>query len=398
MTITRTGNLGTKTITKTGRNGSVEIGSILDLTSKRQRRITYGDVSGVGDIFNEVNYGEYLFVPATDFTGYVEMWGAGGGIHSHSNISYGGGGGYTRSTVRFQKNIPYMLIVGQGGNWGSDSVGHIGRGSGDWSPWDKTWASTIGNGGPSLNQGGGGGGLTGIFYNAIGSLQYTSSIRQAATTNSIPWSGRGNLQAAYSADAGRKNTLIPEQSNALVIAGGGGGGGHSGAHASHHGQGGGGGGTNALHAHNSGPGTQTNGGAGGYQSAAAGLALAGGRGGNTSSYTGGGGGGWFGGGGGGHAANTHYNGGSGGSGHAVDLYSVGPNASLINFVSGSYLETAPGHIGGPTLSPNPAQFTNPKRYTYAGVAGGSSNVSMPIVSYANGGDGQLIISLQKAWG
>lgn len=397
MTITRTGNLGTKTITKTGRNASVEIGSIFDLTSKRQRRITYGDVNGVGEILNESHYGEYLFVPATDFTGYVEMWGAGGGCHSHSNISYGGGGGYARSTVRFQKDIPYMLIVGQGGNYGGDGGGHLGRGTGDFSLYEKTWSAMIGGGGPAYNHGGGGGGLTGIFYNSFGSTLNTPSVRPSASSSRPTWGNRGGHSGALTADSGRKNTGAPSRANALLIAGGGGGGGHSSNHANHHGQGGGGGGTNGLHAHNTGQATQTGGGSGGYGGSGGGD-LHGGHASTNNAYSGAGGGGWFGGGGGGHTANTHYNGGSGGSGHAVDLYNLGPNASLINFVSGSYLETAPGHISGPTLSPNPAQFTNPKRSTYAGVAGGSSNLSPPIFSYGVGGDGQLIISLQKAWG
>lgn len=355
-----------------------------DQTRIKQENLTSGSFR---DVFNRYEYGEYILIPNVDFVGYVEMWGAGGGCHSHANSdtgNTGGGGGYARSTIRFKKDIPYCIVVGQGGS----HVNNTPEGASLFYN-SRFWQATIGGGGQGHASGGSGGGLSGIFYNSFGSIDYSpagGNSRAASQQASV-------LQT-------RRSTTYPQQANALLIAGGGGGGGHTGA--ANHGQAGGGGGTTSNPAHNTTGASQTNGGNGGY-GGLAGIAMLGGQAGTGSSHTGGGGGGWFGGGGGGHTTG-HHNGGSGGSGHAIDLYSSGPNSHLLQFVSGSYLETSPSvYVGSNASTANtnrPAQDSNARRFATAGRGGGrlgSSPAPLYNATYNIGGDGQVIISLQQGW-
>ena len=206
----------------------------------------------------------------------------------------------------------------------------------------------------------------------------------------------GNPRAGLSDQAGKVETFFisyPQQANALMIAGGGGGSGHP-----SYGQGGGGGGLTSNVGHNTGAASQTAGGTGGYGGLAGGD-MRGGQAGTGSSHTGGGGGGYWGGGGGGHTT-SHHNGGSGGSGHAVDLFTTGPNAALLPFVSGSYTETAPGGYYASSQGPQCAQRTNIRRTAYAGMGGGWNEYSDPAVydgPYLMGSNGQLIVSLAQGW-
>lgn len=365
-----------------------DFGLLFDPVTGDQTRIKYENLSGqYRDVFNKYEYGEYIFIPSVDFVGYVEMWGAGGGCHSHTNSdtgNTGGGGGYARSTIRFKKDIPYCLVVGQGGSHVNNSIEGVSLFFNN-----KFWGSSIGGGGQGHASGGSGGGLSGIFYNSFGSIDYTPN----GGVN------RGNSPGASQLNS-QRSTRYPQQANALLIAGGGGGGGHNGS--ANHGQAGGGGGTTSNTAHNTGQANQTVGGNGGY-GGITGIAMLGGQAGTGSSHTGGGGGGWFGGGGGGHTSG-HHNGGSGGSGHAIDLYSSGPNSHLLQFVSNSYIETSPSvYVGSNSSTANtnkPAQDTNVRRFATAGRGGGRLGSSPPPLynnAYNIGGDGQIIISLQQGW-
>jgi hypothetical protein len=279
---------------------------------------TYKDWSAIGEY--QLDYGSHVFEPLQDFTGWVQLWGAGGGgYHTDSGGIAAGGGGFTQALVRFKANIPYTIMIGQGGQHG-DATSH-------------------GGGGRGHSGGGQGGGLTGIFYNT----RLTSKTRPSHHAPPV------------------------SQANALVIAGGGGGKGHH--NQANHGGGGGGGGWTGRSGHNTGAGSQTSGGSGGYNNdgvnGGRGSALHGGHS-YSNSWNGGGGGGWFGGGGGGHTGN-HYNGGAGGSGHHAYPSSVAsqPNNALSEFIVTAHTARAPGsHDNNFTV---PAMAGNP--YNSAGEQG-----------------------------
>jgi hypothetical protein len=248
------------------------------------------------------DYGTYTLIPQKDFLGMVHMWGAGGGNYNSGNdTARAGGGGFTQGLIRFKANIPYALVIGQAGRYGTSSNN----------------ATHGGGGGSNSTTSSQGGGLTGIFYNS---------------------SHRGRSSWNYSPPV--------TQSQALLIAGGGGGMGH---HSSgHHGSGGGGGGWVGKSAHNSGSGTQYQGGwANTYSSGwshGAGMPLHGGLSSQQSTVAGGGGSGWWGGGGGAHqGGDSHHNGGSGGSGHHAygENHGVQPNNNLAKFVLFANTEASP---------------------------------------------------------
>lgn len=258
---------------------------------------------------NNFGYGSYVFSPKETFTGIVHMWGAGGGAYNPTGARFAGGGGYSQAIVKFLANVPYTFVVGEAGHWNQ--------------------TPTHGGGGRGHNQGGAGGGLSGIFMNTD-------------HTGFAQWNG---------------SAAPVSQANALVIAGGGGGGGHH-TQSSHYGNAGGGGGWVGKRAHAGSGGTQTAGGSPGYSNSQAGFALHGGHSATNSSWLGGGGGGWFGGGGGGHSG-SHHDGGNGGSGHIAYPSTVGtqPNNDLSRFIVQGFMEKAAGHFN---YSDNrPANFTNP---------------------------------------
>jgi hypothetical protein len=368
-------------------NLNTEFAYLFDPLNGQQSIIKYSDISVTRDVFNTDIYGEYIFIPSVDFTGYVEMWGAGGGCHSHANSdtgNTGGGGGYARSTIYFKKDIPYCIVVGQGGSHTNNTI----EGCNSFIN-HRMWQATIGGGGQGHSSGGSGGGLSGIFYNSFGSIDYSPNGGNSRANS---------LQASQLTS--KRSTTYPQQANALLIAGGGGGGGHTGG--ANHGQAGGGGGTTSNVSHNTGSASQTAGGAGGY-GGITGIAMLGGQAGTGSSHTGGGGGGWFGGGGGGHTTG-HHNGGSGGSGHAPDLYTGGPNQHLRQFVANSYIETSPSvYVGSNASTSNtnqPAQASNVRRNTTTGRGGGrQGSTPSPLYNsaYNIGGNGQIIISLVQGW-
>ena len=238
--------------------------------------------------------GSYVFTPKENFIGAVNIWGAGGGAEHDSGDRWAGGGGYAEAFIDFVKDVPYTIVVGQGGKTEN--------------------ARTHGGGGRGHNnQGGSGGGLSGIFMN----VEHTGNA--AWGQNAAPLS----------------------RSDALIIAGGGGGGGHHNG-TTNHGQAGAGGGWLGKRAHNAQPGTQNAGGAGGY-SGVAGGELSGGNSATNSNWLGGGGGGWYGGGGGGHSG-SHHNGGAGGSGHHAYTSAVAtqPNNDLAKYIFNGYMERGAG--------------------------------------------------------
>lgn len=217
-------------------------GSLLRVTDPSNIITDYRTAKIGETFFNSGTYGSYILIPQSTFNGYIEMWGAGGagsgGDAGANNGGVGGPGGFVAGYMKFIANQTYILHVGQGGIFNSNSRAFGGSG-----------------GGNAPNSMGGGGGATGLF-----------------------------LSSATFA-------------NSLIIAGAGGGGSsrYSG------GFGGGlsaGGGATCTQTAAS-PGTQSGGGAGGYHSSY-GTAPAGGQlsGGNPGTWGGGGGSGYYGGGGG----------------------------------------------------------------------------------------------------
>ena len=243
-----------------------------------------------GDLDYGNKFGIWTIIPYRTFYGNVKVWGGGGGARSYdTGNAKGGGGGHSRATLKFIENIPYTVMVGQGG----DHTTHRHSGTGGRGTFNP--AGTFGNGGGGAQHGGSGGGMSGIFFNTFGN-------------NGGPGHGHGYIGTPHRG---------PGRQNALIIAGGGGGSGHH--NNSNHGQAGGGGGTTGNAGHNAGGGSQTGGGGNWSYGSQAGYAFHGGHAGDGSS-SGGGGAGWFGGAGGAYHSN-HHNGGGGGSGHLLDIHS-----------------------------------------------------------------------------
>ena len=177
----------------------------------------------------------------------MHLWGAGAGGSKSSSSERGGRGGYSTGTYTFEPNTQYHVVVGGGGEGGSQNPAVNSAYGADLTGGGRTGQNTT-----DPNDGAGGGGYTGIF---VGSVSQESS---------------------------------------LIIAGGGGGG-------SGETSGGGGGGVTGVDGgwYTSslgigGGGSQSSGGGGGDLDALDGSALQGGRGSSESS---GGGGGYYGGGG-----------------------------------------------------------------------------------------------------
>lgn len=290
-----------------------------------------------------VNYGGWVIIPNQTFDANVKVWGAGGGSRGHdTGNAYAGGGGFSSATIRFYKDTPYAVMVGQGG----DHVTH--RHSGTGMRGNYRLAGTYGNGGGGAHHGGNGGGLSGVFFNTF--------VNQGGSG-----SGHGAIASTFRG---------PNRSNALIIAGGGGGQGyHS---QGHHGGGGGGGGTTGNNGHNANGGSQTGGGGNWGHGTQAGYAFHGGHAGDAGD-SGGGGGGWFGGAGGAHHS-SHHNGGGGGSGHLLDLHSTSgyPNFWLKqrypDLVRNGSTSTAPGVYNNHNVYPGNHSDSD---WMGAGLGGGS---------------------------
>jgi len=310
-------------------------------------------------------YGEWTIVPHETFKADVKIWGAGGGAHG-STGGAAGGGGFGRARIEFYKDIPYTVIVGEGGFYAHHN--HDSNGS------RYAYRSNLpfGNAGGGGHNGGSGGGLSGIFFDA-------------GPTNGGPGAGMYANGTTFRGVG---------QTTALLIAGGGGGAGHHGT--AQHGQGGGGGGSTGHVGHAQSPANQFNGGHIWWDGSHGrnGWAFHGGMGG-PNSYTGGGGGGWFGGGGGSYrATGGHHNGGSGGSGHAIDQGNARhPNRWIVakypTIVSGSYLETAPG--SHQNHNPAAAGTTDSDWVNYVGYGAGNSGTFTPTTS--SGNNGRVLIRL-----
>jgi len=288
-------------------------------------------------------FGSWTLIPYKTFFGDVKVWGAGGGGRGYdTGNAYGAGAGHSKARVKFLKDIPYTILVGQGG----DHTTHRHSGTGGRGTFFPS--GTFGNGGGGAQHGGSGGGLSGIFFNTFPNA-------------GGPGHGHGYIGTPHRA---------PARSNALIIAGGGGGSGH---HSnSNHGQAGAGGGTTGNAGHNAGGGSQTGGGGNWSYGTQAGYALHGGHAGDGSS-SGGGGGGWYGGAGGAFHSN-HHNGGGGGSGHLLDLHSQSgyPNfwikTKYPDLVASGETESGTGAHGNNQI--NAGRMSDPD-WNGAGLGGGS---------------------------
>jgi hypothetical protein len=264
-----------------------------------------------------LDYGGYVLTPKNDFAAWVTVVGAGGGATNTSGGTHAGGGGYTKGLVKFKANVPYTLVIGEGGR-------SINR-------------STFGGGGRGHHggTGGDGGGLSGLFMNV-------------AHNSKTEWGHTYNTPV--------------RREQAILIAGGGGGKGHH--SQNHHGNGGGGGGWTGRDGHNSGPGTQSRAGTSGYNNNGPqgnGHGFHGGHSGSNTSWLGGGGGGWYGGGGGGHTSN-HHNGGGGGSGHHAYPQEImaQPNNDKAQFLVTAFTTRAAGGQSFGTWKPG--NWRNPLIY------------------------------------
>jgi len=186
---------------------------------------------------NVGSYGTWTLTPNSTFTASVKMWGAGG---NGKGSNYGGAGGFSSGSISFEQDVPYVMLVGQGG------------------------VSVVGNSGTRVL----GGGAPG---------------RKTSSTNPCGGGLSGIFSGSY------------VQSAAIMVAGGGGAGqvGSPGAGGGSSGQNGQGGSTGGTQLAGGSPGTS--GGTG-----EAGAALLGGRGSSQAGSVGntGAGGGYFGGGGG----------------------------------------------------------------------------------------------------
>jgi hypothetical protein len=284
----------------------------------------------------QLDFGGYVLTPKNDFNAWVSMWGAGGGGTDSSNSCRAGGGGFTRGLIQFKANIPYTIVIGEGGM----SVNR----------------STFGGGGRGHHggTGGDGGGLSGLFMDT-----------------------QHNSRAAW---AHNVNTPVKRE-QAILIAGGGGGKGH---HVqSHHGNGGGGGGWVGRSSHNTTGGSQWQGGRPGYNNSTVnggGHGFHGGHSGSNTSWIGGGGGGWYGGGGGGHTG-THHNGGAGGSGHHALPSEVAalPNNDKFEYIITAHTQTSAGHHNYGTQRPanwrNPLGHNTARGGTHVGRGAAGNNTS-----------------------
>lgn len=308
-----------------------------------------------------VGYGEWLIIPHTDFKAQVKVWGAGGGSHG-ATTGAAGGGGHTQADVKFIKDIPYVVWVGEGGFYSHHNYDSNG------SRYRYRMASTFGGGGGAGHNGGGGGGLSGLFFDS-------------APTNGGPGHGFGQVATTFRS---------PGQATAILVAGGGGGAGHHGT--SNHGQGGGGGGDTGHAGHAQGVSSQHASGTRWDIQAAGqiGWQFQGGFGG-SSSYLGGGGGGWYGGVGGTHHS-SHHNGASGGSGHIVSNTAAGyPNywirEQYPNLVRNALTTVAPGTHQN--HNPAPAATTDIDYVNYVGYGGGNTTTFTP--NTASGNNGRVMI-------
>ena len=329
----------------------------------RHRGMGYPDVTGFGE-----DYGAWTLIPSETFEARTRMWGGGGGSHNHgaNDPRPAGGGGFASAIIRFEKDIPYVIWVGQGG---TKSTHNHNR---DGGRRQYRQSATFGNGGNGAPDGGSGGGLSGIFFNTL--------------SNDAGAGGGHSHGHANNTEYGVINSIFrsPAQTNSLLIAGGGGGAGHS--STNHHGQGGGGGGTSGQGVHNAGGGTQNAGGTGGYGSGQAGQRLAGGYGGSNS-HGGGGGGGWWGGGGGGHSSN-HHNGGGGGSGHSHES-TVG-SGYLNDWINGQH----PGIVRDSYLE---ASGSNHGSYHNLPAARGEADWGHAGVGAGYGSDGGNFMLTMNSW-
>lgn len=203
-------------------------------------------------------YGTWTITPQSTFTASVKMWGAGG---NGKGSNYGGAGGFSSGSISFEQDVPYVMLVGQGG------------------------VSVVGNSGTRVL----GGGAPG---------------RKISSTNACGGGLSGIFSGSYT------------QANSIMIAGGGGGGqtGIPGAGGGLTGGNGLGGSTGGTQIAGGSPGTS--GGTG-----EAGSALLGGRGSSQAGSVGntGAGGGYFGGGGGDGDGNSS----SGGSGYVHPTKTIG---------------------------------------------------------------------------
>ena len=101
--------------------------------------ISYGDNEDLG-------YGSFSFISDSDFTAWVELWGADGAAYGVEKIKdMSGIGGYTKALVKFKKDTDYTITAGQAGYF--------------------LRKNTQGGGGSGYMFGGQGGGMSGLFIN-----------------------------------------------------------------------------------------------------------------------------------------------------------------------------------------------------------------------------------------
>jgi len=126
-----------------------------------------------GNTLKISEFGEYYVYPKISFYGEIKLWGAGGG-------SNGGQGGYSSGSVYFDRNMVYILHVGQGGiqtrNGGQESFGrggyagvtmssivYVGTGGG----YSGLFAGSVSQSNCIILAGGGGGGMIYDYYGVI---------------------------------------------------------------------------------------------------------------------------------------------------------------------------------------------------------------------------------------
>jgi hypothetical protein len=149
----------------------------------------------------------------------VGLWGAGGGASPYADCEdpgcwgEGGAGGFVSGTLAVTAGQTLLVLVGEGGQ----GFRHL--------P-----AAAFGFGGKAFKEGGGGGGLTGVFSDKVQSTYAEGTPNARVLPGALKFDGRVVLAT----------TQVSHQTVLLVAGGGGGGGYHAGAGLAIHGGRGGG--------------------------------------------------------------------------------------------------------------------------------------------------------------
>ena len=117
---------------------------------------TSWDIDQLGKM-NVSSSGTWTITPQDNFTASIKTWGAGGSGRNGTPQGYpsGGAGGFSQGILQFQGGVPYVMVIGKGGDITSSSFGSGGgmRGGGGLS---GIFSSSYTKNGAVIVAGGGG--------------------------------------------------------------------------------------------------------------------------------------------------------------------------------------------------------------------------------------------------